>query len=171
MSLPRITLTRSIGSTRLPKRIRPVAVGPPSWSHRTRPCLFFDPFLEGEGASMGHEACRPAQSHQSAAGQCGRAGRPLIRMYTPTPLGSRTRRERGGKGESQPRRPAQEQQVVARRRRTAHPTVMPCHDNVHVERIKRSCCKLRRAPGTTQLHGNQPANTNLWVSTVLPRAG
>lgn len=47
---------------------------------------------------MGHEACRPAQSHQSVAGQCGRAGQPLIRMYTPTPLGSRTRRERGGEG-------------------------------------------------------------------------
>lgn len=101
--------------------------------------------------------------------ESGTAAHPYVHTH---PIGFQdAERAGGGKGESQPRRPAQEQQVVARRRRTAHPTVMPCHDYVHVERIKRSCCKLHRAPGTTQLHGNQPANTNLWVSTVLQGRG
>lgn len=151
------------------------SVPSPLVRHRGRiglgPAFFSIPFLRGRAPRWATKHAgqpNPINPQRDNAGE--RDSRSSVCTHPPHWVPGRGE-SGGGKGESQPRRPAQEQQVVARRRRTAHPTVMPCHDYVHVERIKRSCCKLHRAPGTTQLHGNQPANTNLWVSTVLPRAG
>ena len=76
--------------------------------------------------------------------ESGTAALPYVHTH---PTGFKDAERAGGTmGESQPRWPAQDQQVAARRRRTAHPTVMPRHDYVHVEGIKKKCCQPPLSP-------------------------